>query len=70
LLVTGIGTAVGFFAVNALLLGRDLGDMVAARHVATEELAGFRAQTRLPRLLLGAGATALFLIPVANLLAP
>jgi CysZ protein len=70
LLVTGIGTAIGFFAVNALLLGRDLGDMVAARHVAKAELPSFRAATRAPRFLLGAGATALFLIPFANLLAP
>lgn len=70
LLATGIGTPIGFFAVNALLLGRDLGDMVAARHMASSGLASFRAQTRLTRLLLGASATALFLIPLANLLAP
>ncbi|RYD86552.1 MAG: hypothetical protein EOP61_37335, partial [Sphingomonadales bacterium] len=33
LLVTGVGTAIAFFVVNSWLLGRDLGDMVAARHM-------------------------------------
>ncbi|RZM27164.1 MAG: hypothetical protein EOP67_40665, partial [Sphingomonas sp.] len=33
LLVTGVGTAAAFFVVNGWLLGRDLGDMVAARHM-------------------------------------
>jgi len=33
LLITGIGTAVAFFAVNAVLIGRDLQDMVASRHI-------------------------------------
>lgn len=70
LLATGIGTPIGFFAVNALLLGRDLGDMVAARHRAAPELPAFRRATRLPRLLLGATGTALFVVPVLNLLAP
>lgn len=70
LLVTGVGTAIAFFLVNALLLGRDLGDMVAARHVGAQALPAFRAQTRIARFALGAGGTALFLIPVANILAP
>lgn len=70
LLITGIGTPIGFFVVNALLLGRDLGDMVAARHRAADDLPAFRRATRLPRALLGAGGTALFLVPVVNLLAP
>ena len=33
LLVSGVGTAAAFFVVNAWLLGRDLTDMVAARHM-------------------------------------
>ena len=70
LLATGVGTAIGFFAVNAALLGRDLGDMVAARHRAAAELPAFRRATRLPRLALGAAGTALLLIPFVNLLAP
>ena len=70
LLVTGVGTAIGFFAVNALLLGRDLGDMVAARHMAPAELPTFRAATRASRVLLGAAGTALLLVPFVNLFAP
>lgn len=70
LLATGIGTPIGFFAVNATLLGRDLGDMVAARHRAAGELPAFRARTRLARLALGAVGTALLLIPIVNLVAP
>ncbi|HET9511760.1 MAG TPA: EI24 domain-containing protein [Sphingomonas sp.] len=70
LLVTGVGTAIGFFAVNAVLLGRDLGDMVAARHRPRAALPAFRQATRGPRLLLGAIGTALLLIPVVNLVAP
>jgi uncharacterized protein involved in cysteine biosynthesis len=70
LLVTGVGTAAAFFLVNALLLGRDLGDMVAARHVARAQLPAFRAATRLPRLALGGVGTVLLLVPVLNLVAP
>jgi CysZ protein len=70
LLVTGVGTPIGFFAVNAFLLGRDLSDMVAVRHVSPPELPWFRRATRLPRLALGAIGTALLLLPVVNLLAP
>lgn len=68
LLATGIGTGIAFFAVNAWLLGRDLGDMVAARHVP--DLAAFRARTRGRRLALGGAGTALLLVPVINLVAP
>ncbi|MGK6318170.1 EI24 domain-containing protein [Sphingomonas sp. DT-204] len=70
LLVTGIGTAIGFFVVNAWLLGRDLGDMVAARHMDARAMAGFRSATTGRRLLLGAVGTALLLVPFVNLLAP
>lgn len=70
LLATGVGTPIGFFAINALLLGRDLGDMVAARHRTAAELPAFRQATRLPRLMLGAAGTALLLIPIVNIVAP
>ncbi|WP_326525211.1 EI24 domain-containing protein [Sphingomonas sp.] len=70
LLATGIGTPIGFFLVNALLLGRDLGDMVAARHRAPGELPAFRAGTRGRRFALGGVGTGLLLIPFVNLLAP
>jgi CysZ protein len=70
LLVTGVGTAIAFFLVNAWLLGRDLGDMVAVRHMRYDALAGWRAQTRVRRFALGAIGTGLFLVPVLNLVAP
>ncbi len=70
LLVTGVGTAFVFFAVNAWLLGRDLGDMVAARHMPYAQLAEWRRGTRLRRLALGAIGTGLFLVPLVNLVAP
>lgn len=70
LLVTGFGTALAFFLVNAWLLGRDLGDMVAARHMPFAQLGAWRRQTRLRRLALGAIGTGLFLVPVLNLVAP
>jgi len=70
LLATGVGTPIGFFAVNAVLLGRDLGDMVAIRHHPHAELRAFRRRTRAARLALGAVGTALLLIPFVNLVAP
>jgi CysZ protein len=70
LLITGVGTAAAFFLVNAWLLGRDFGDMVAARHMPPDALPAFRASTRVPRFLLGAAGTALLLVPILNLLGP
>lgn len=70
LLVTGIGTPIGFFVVNAGLLARDLGDMVAVRHVERRALPDVRRATRGARLMLGAVTTGLLLIPFVNLLAP
>ena len=70
LLATGIGTAALFLAVNAWLLGRDLGDMVAARHLSPADMPAWRRATAARRFLLGLAAAGLFLVPVANLLAP
>jgi uncharacterized protein involved in cysteine biosynthesis len=70
LLITGVGTALAFFVVNAWLLGRDLGDMVAARHMPYAQLGEWRRGTRLRRFALGAVGTALFLVPLLNLAAP
>jgi CysZ protein len=70
LLITGIGTAVAFFLVNSWLLGRDLGDMVAARHMPNDELPAWRRRTSLRRFVLGAFGTGLFFVPVLNLIAP
>jgi uncharacterized protein involved in cysteine biosynthesis len=68
LLVTGIGTALLFWAVNAWLLGRELQDMTWLRH----RLYG---QTRPPidaatRFVLGGIVAALLIVPFVNLLAP
>jgi CysZ protein len=70
LLITGVGTALAFFVVNAWLLGRDLGDMVAARHMPYAQLAEWRRGTRLRRFAVGAVGTGLFLVPFINLVAP
>ena len=70
LLVTGVGTAALFFVVNGWLLGRDLGDMVAVRHLPRDALPGWRRTTAGQRFLLGLAGTGLFLVPILNLLAP
>jgi uncharacterized protein involved in cysteine biosynthesis len=68
LLITGIGTALVFLAVNAVLLGRELTEMVWLRH-------RHEADAPLPlgrgeRFVLGGIVAGLFAVPVANLLAP
>lgn len=70
LLVTGVGTALAFFLVNSWLLGRDLGDMVAVRHLPAADLARWRSATRVSRFTLGAAGTALFFVPFVNFVAP
>lgn len=70
LLFTGIGPFILFFAINAVALGRDLGEMVAVRRHRGAELQAWLAATRGRRALLGLVVTFLFLIPFANLLAP
>lgn len=64
LLVTGIGAPLVFLGVNALLLGRDLEDMLVARHGEMASL------PKGERLLLGLGGTAAMMVPVVNLLIP
>ncbi len=65
LLFTGIGTAIAFLLVNALLLGRDLEDMLVARH--GKEHGSMR---KLPRLLLGLTGTVGMMVPFFNLIVP
>ena len=65
LLFTGVGTAIAFLLINALLLGRDLEDMLIARHGKS---AG--AINKMPRLMLGLVGTAGMLVPFVNLLVP
>ncbi len=68
LLVTGIGAAAVFWAVNAFLIGRELRDMVWLRHRAdTYEIAPMGGANR---FLLGGVVVALLAIPFINLLAP
>jgi uncharacterized protein involved in cysteine biosynthesis len=70
LLATGIGTAIAFFLVNGWLLGRDLGDMVAARHLPPEAMRGWRGTTGGGRLVLGLAGTGLLMVPLVNFIAP
>ena len=70
LLVTGVGTAAAFFLVNGWLLGRDLGDMVASRHLDDAAMRGWRRATGARRFLLGLAVTGLFVVPLVNILAP
>lgn len=70
LLLTGFGTPLLFFAANGWLLGVDLGEMVAARHIAPAEMKAWRASTRWVRWELGVIVSGLLTVPVVNLLAP
>ena len=68
LLVTGIGTALLFFFVNAWLIGRELQEMVWLRHTRAP---GQRAPvTAGERLVLGGAVAALLVVPLASFLAP
>ena len=68
LLITGVGTAILFWAVNGWLLGRELQDMVWLRHVsAAGEQPPIGAGTR---FALGGIVAILLTIPFVNLLAP
>ena len=71
LLVTGIGAPIAFFAVNGILLGRDLQDMVAARHATDyRNLAAAWSLPKVQRFILGLIAALLLAIPFVNFLAP
>jgi len=70
LLFTAVGPMILFLFVNALALGRDLGEMVAARHLDGAGRREWLGRTRPTRALLGLVATGLFMVPVANLFAP
>jgi CysZ protein len=65
LLITGIGIAIAFLGVNALLLGRDLEDMLVTRHGKGHGQLG-----PLKRFAIGLLGTAIMLIPFVNLLVP
>jgi CysZ protein len=65
LLITGIGAPLVFLGVNALLLGRDLEDMLVARH--GHHLSGFGKGER---LLLGLAGSAGMMVPVLQFVIP
>ena len=68
LMATAIGPALLFAAVNAVLLGRELGEMVALRH---RDAAGNAPLPRFAsRTALGAIVVGLMMVPFVNLLAP
>jgi uncharacterized protein involved in cysteine biosynthesis len=67
-MATAIGPALVFGAINAVLLGRELTEMVALRH---RDAAGKAPLPGLPtRTALGAVVVALLLVPLVNLIAP
>jgi len=68
LLVTGVGAAVVFLAVNAWLLGRELTDMAWLRHCC-EDTSG-NPVPRAQRILLGGVIAGIMVVPFVNLLAP
>ncbi|ATE65598.1 EI24 domain-containing protein [Rhizorhabdus dicambivorans] len=70
LLITGIGPLILFVIVNGIAFGRDLGEMVAARHGDRATRYAWLGETRLSRMLIGSAVTGLFLVPFLNLLAP
>lgn len=70
LLVTGFGTPLLFYAANGWLLGADLGEMVAARHMTGGEMKAWARDTRWTRWDLGVMIAALLSVPFVNLIAP
>lgn len=68
LLVTGVGAAVVFLAVNAWLLGRELTDMAWFRHCGNDP--AHNPVARHERLLLGGAIAGIMVVPGLNLLAP
>jgi uncharacterized protein involved in cysteine biosynthesis len=68
LLFTGIGPAILFWLVNAVLLGRELEDMVWLRHRQGQDDPA--PVGRSERFVLGGAVAALLALPVVNLLAP
>jgi uncharacterized protein involved in cysteine biosynthesis len=72
LIVTGIGPAMLFWVVNAVLIGRELQDMVwlRHRHRLGHLASGLCPVSRFERFALGGAVAALLMVPFANFLAP
>ena len=65
LLVSGVGTPLAFLALNGYLLGRDLEDMLVARHGPMRgEIGAIR------RVVLGLGGVTAMLIPIVQFFVP
>ncbi|HEV2596678.1 MAG TPA: EI24 domain-containing protein [Sphingomicrobium sp.] len=70
LLLTGVGPFILFVIVNGIAFGRDLAELAAARHGNAVSRREWLRQTRGGQHLIGVVVSVLFLVPVANLLAP
>jgi uncharacterized protein involved in cysteine biosynthesis len=70
LLLTGVGPFVLFVIVNGIAFGRDVAELAAARHGDGVARRIWLRETRGEQHLIGVVVSALFLVPVANLLAP
>ncbi len=70
LMFTAVGPLLLFVIVNALLLGRDLGEMVAVRHLDPQAMKAWLRMTRGPRAVMGLMITGLLMVPIVNLIAP
>jgi CysZ protein len=70
LIFTAIGPLILFMALNAVLLGRDLAEMVVVRHLDGAAKKQWLRNHRFDYALLGLIVTGLFLIPFVNLFAP
>lgn len=68
LLITGVGAPLLFLAVNAVLLGRELQDMVWLRHRGSPQEAPPLSQVE--RLVLGGATAFLLTVPIVNFAAP
>lgn len=68
LLFTGVGTPLVFWAVNAVLLGRELTELVWLRHAAGPDDPPPLGRTE--QIALGGVCSAMFMVPFVNLLAP
>jgi CysZ protein len=68
LVFTGIGSPLVFWGVNAMLLGRELTELVWLRHAPTADAPPPLSQTE--QMALGGISAALFLVPFVNFLAP
>jgi CysZ protein len=65
LLLTGVGTALAFLILNGYLLGRDLEDMLVARHGRNGASLG-----PIRRFVLGLGSVAAMLVPLLQFIVP